>query len=80
MDNLIVLLIAFVIVLFFVSFVVVYKYSSWNTKNKKSVISFGKMIVNTICPSNSSKKLQSFVKFMNTNKPKQYSLKGNKYE
>lgn len=80
MDNVIIFSVLFIVALFFVSFFVVYKYASWTTKKEKTIISYGKVIVDSINPSNNSKPLQSFVKFMNTSNPKPYSLKGNKYE
>ena len=66
--------------LFLASFIIVNNYKTLTTKKKKKIASYSRGILNTIAPNNNSKSLTDFVRFLDEDKPKRYTLKGNKYE
>ncbi|MBQ2786108.1 MAG: hypothetical protein IJF02_06355 [Oscillospiraceae bacterium] len=80
MNITIIISLVAIVVLFIISFTIVTNYNNW-TKNKKTkFVSHSRILLNTISPNNNSKPLSDFVRFLDEEKPKGYTLKGNKYE
>lgn len=79
-NNIIIFSLIFSVLLFGISFILVYNYKDYTAKKKNKSGLYGKKILETINPDNNSKALHEFVNFIDSNNPKCYTIKGNRYE